>query len=177
MHKDMTPSSRLSGLRLSGLLAAALVLAAPLASAEPAAVGRYKDWSVFTDTTGGETICYAATPATDKAPKNADHGDVWFYVTSWKSGRARNQPSLKVGYNLREDMAPKAQVGRSSWTLFAVGREAFADDSDDSRIVTALKKGSELRVQAVSARNTQVAYHFSLSGSAAAIDKAAATCR
>ena len=88
MHKDMTPSSRLSGLRLSGLLAAALVLAAPLASAEPTAIGRYKDWSVFTDTTGGETICYAATPATDKAPKNADHGDVWFYVTSWKSGRA-----------------------------------------------------------------------------------------
>lgn len=177
MHKDMTPSSRLSGLRLSGLLAAALVLAAPLASAEPTAIGRYKDWSVFTDTAGGETICYAATPATDKAPKNADHGDVWFYVTSWKSGRARNQPSLKVGYNLREDMAPKAQVGRSSWTLFAVGREAFADDSDDARVVTALKKGSELRVQAVSARNTQVAYHFSLSGSAAAIDKAAATCR
>lgn len=177
MHKFMTPSFQLSGFRLSGLLAAATLLAAPLALAEPTAVGRYKDWSVFTDTTDGETICYAATPATDKAPKNADHGDVWFYVTSWKSGRARNQPSLKVGYNLREDMAPKAQVGRSSWTLFSVGREAFADDSDDSRIVTALKKGSELRVQAVSARNTQVAYHFSLSGSAAAIDKAAATCR
>ncbi len=177
MLYNMTPSLNFSALRLSGLLAAAALLAAPLALADPAAVGRYKDWSVFTDTTGGETICYAATPATDKAPKNADHGDVWYYVTSWKSGRARNQPSLKVGFNLREDMAPKAQVGRSSWTLFAVGREAFADDSDDARIVSALKKGSELRVQAVSARNTQVAYHFSLSGSAAAIDKAAATCR
>lgn len=172
MQTDMTRS-----LRLSGLLAAAALLAVPLACAEPVAVGRYKDWSVFTDTSGGETLCYAATPATDKAPKNADHGDVWFYVTSWKSGRARNQPSLKVGYNLREDMAPKVQVGRSSWNLFAVGREAFADDSDDPRIVSALKKGSELRVQAVSARNTQVTYHFSLSGSSAAIDKAAAACR
>lgn len=159
------------------MLAAAAMLAAPLASAEPVAVGRYKNWSVFTDNAGGETICYAATPATDKAPKTADHGEVWFYVTNWKSGRARNQPSLKVGFNLREDMAPKAQVGRSSWSLFAVGREAFADDSDDPRIVAALKKGSELRVQAVSARNTQVAYHFSLSGSSAAIEKAAATCR
>ena len=155
----------------------AVFLAAPLASAEPVAIGRYKDWSVFTDTVNGETICYAATAATDKAPKTADHGEVWFYVTNWKSGRARNQPSLKVGFNLREDLAPKAQVGRSSWSLFAVGREAFADDADDPRIVAALKKGSELRVQAVSARNTQVAYHFSLSGSTAAIDKASATCR
>ncbi|HRX74165.1 MAG: invasion associated locus B family protein [Hyphomonas sp.] len=164
-------------LRLPFSLIVAALLAAPLATAEPVAIGRYKDWSVFTETTGGETICYAATPATDKAPKTADHGDVWFYVTSWKSGRARNQPSLKVGFNLREDMPPKAQVGRSSWSLFAVGREAFADDADDPRIVAALKKGSELRVQGVSARNTQVAYHFSLSGSASAIDKAAATCR
>lgn len=172
MHDFMTRP-----LRIAQLAAAAALLAAPLASADPVAIGRYKDWSVFTDTAGGETICYAATPATDKAPKAADHGEVWFYVTNWKSGRARNQPSLKVGYTLREDMAPKVQVGRSSWKMFSVEREAFADDSDDPRIVSALKKGSELRVQAVSARNTQVAYHFSLSGSAAAIDKAAATCR
>ena len=165
--------SRKSLISLPG--AAALV--APLASASPTAIGRYKDWSVFTDTANGETICYAATQATDKAPRAADHGDVWFYVTNWKSGRARNQPSMKVGYELREDLAPKASVGRSSWALFGVGREAFADDSDDSRIVSALRKGSELRVEAVSKRNTQVAYHFSLSGSAAAIDKASAICR
>ena len=152
-------------------IAVSAALAAPLASASPTAIGRYKDWSVFTDTANGETICYAATQATDKAPRSADHGDVWFYVTNWKSGRARNQPSL------REDLAPKASVGRSSWTLFGVGREAFADDSDDARIVSALRKGRELRVEAVSKRNTQVAYHFSLSGSAAAIDKASETCR
>ena len=158
-------------------IAVSAALAAPLASASPTAIGRYKDWSVFTDTANGETICYAATQATDKAPRSANHGDVWFYVTNWKSGRARNQPSMKVGYELREDLAPKASVGRSSWALFGVGREAFADDSDDSRIVSALRKGSELRVEAVSKRNTQVAYHFSLSGSAAAIDKASAICR
>tara|TARA_R110002020_G_scaffold399971_1_gene609895 strand:+ start:117517 stop:118032 length:516 start_codon:yes stop_codon:yes gene_type:complete len=149
----------------------------PSASAQPTAIGRYNDWSVFTDTNGGETVCYAATPATDKAPASADHGEVWYYVTNWKSGRARNQPSLKVGFKLRESAGGKASVGRSSWSLFSVGQEAFAGDSDDSRIVDALKKGSELRVEAVSERNTQVAYHFSLKGSSAAIDKAAAICR
>ena len=158
-------------------LGVVFALLAPAAQADPTAIGRYKDWSVFTDTNGGETLCYAATPATDMAPRSADHGDVWFYVTNWKSGRARNQPSLKVGYELREDLAPKAMVGRSTWAMFGVGREAFADDADDSRIVSALRKGLELRVEAVSSRNTQVAYHFSLSGSSAAIDKASALCR
>lgn len=171
MHMPKMSRKMLAGLALAG------AFAAPMASASPTAIGQYKDWSVFTDTANGETICYAATPATDKAPRAADHGDVWFYVTNWKSGRARNQPSLKVGYELREDLSPKASIGRSSWAMFGVGREAFADDSDDARIVSALRKGSELRVEAVSARNTQVAYHFSLSGSAAAIDKAASMCR
>ncbi|MEM5515905.1 invasion associated locus B family protein [Henriciella sp. AS95] len=148
-----------------------------VAHAAPTAVGRYKDWTVFTETVNGETLCYAATEATDKAPRSADHGDVWFFVSNWRSGKARSQPSLKVGYELRADLPGRASIGRSGWTLYGVGREAFAQDRDDSKIVSALKKGSELRVEAVSARDTKVSYHFSLSGSAAAIDKASSACR
>lgn len=149
----------------------------PTALAKPEAIGRYKNWVVFVDNSGGEKLCYAATEAKDKAPVAAEHGDVWFYVTNWKSGRARNQPSIKVGYDLREDQSPRASIGRSAWSMFSAKNEAFADDSDDAAMVRALKKGSELRVAAVSARNTKVTYHFSLSGSSAAIKKASALCR
>lgn len=146
------------------------------AVAAPELIYTRKDWSVWQENVGGETICYAATEATDKAPKSADHGDVWFYVTNWESGAARAQPSLKVGYNLREDLPSKARIGRSSWTMFGIEREAFAHDEDDPKLVRALRRGRELRVEAVSSRNTQVTYHFSLSGSADAIDRAARQC-
>ena len=82
-----------------------------------------------------------------------------------------------MGYELRKDLAPSARVGRSSWTLFSAGKEAFARDEDDPAIVRSLKRGSELRIEAVSLRDTQVAYHFSLAGSSSAIDRAAAACR
>ncbi|MEM1151974.1 MAG: invasion associated locus B family protein [Pseudomonadota bacterium] len=162
--------------RLLAVSGCAAALAAS-ALANPTAVAQFKDWQVFTQDVSGETICYAATEATDKAPREASHGDVWFYVTNWSSGRARNQPSLRVGYDLREDLPSKARVGRSAWNLFNVGTEAFADDDDDPQIVRALERGSELRVESVSARGTSVAYHFSLSGSANAIDKARDVCR
>ena len=162
-------------LALSSFLAAALI--APMASAAPTAIGRYKDWTVFQETVNGETLCYAATEATDKAPKSANHGDIWFFVSSWASGKARSQPSLKVGYELRSDLPARATVGRAGWTMYGVGQEAFAQDSDDARLVAALKSGSELHVEAVSARDTKVSYYFSLSGSAAAIDKASSICR
>lgn len=147
------------------------------ALADPVAVARYKDWAVFTMDVEGDRVCYAATEATDKAPRGADHGEVVFYVTNWKSGRARSQPSLKVGFDLRADLAPSARIGRASWTLFSAGNEAFARDEDDGRLVRALERGSELRVEAVSTRDTQVAYHFSLAGSSSAIDRAASACR
>ena len=163
--------------KLSIITLAFTAMATASASAAPTAIGRYKDWTVFTETVNGETLCYAATEATDKAPKASDHGDVWFFVSNWRSGKARSQPSLKVGYELRADLPARASIGRSGWTLYGVGREAFAQDRDDSRIVSALRSGSELRVEAVSSRDTKVSYHFSLSGSAAAIDKASSLCR
>lgn len=152
-------------------------LTATVAEAAPSVIRKHSDWIVFTEDVGGETLCYAATEATDKAPRSADHGDVWFYVSNWKSGKARNQPSLKVGYELRGDLPGKARVGRADWSLFGVGREAFADDGDDPKLVRELKRGSELRVEATSARNTRVTYHFSLKGSSAAIEQAASICR
>ncbi|WP_300377883.1 invasion associated locus B family protein [Henriciella sp.] len=159
-------------------ISAALVAAATMtAEAAPTAVGRYDDWTVFTETLNGETLCYAATEATDKAPKAASHGDVWFFVSNWKSGKAKSQPSLKVGYDLRSDLPARASIGRSGWTMYGVGHEAFAQDQDDQQLVSALRSGHELRVEAVSARDTQVSYHFSLSGSADAIDKASSICR
>ena len=146
-------------------------------SATPSVIQQYSDWVVFTEDVGGERLCYAATQATDKAPKSAEHGDVWFYVSNWRSGKARNQPSLKVGYELRGDLPGKAKIGRADWTLFGIGREAFAQDSDDAGLVRQLKRGSELRVEATSTRNTRVTYHFSLKGSSTAIDRAASACR
>jgi len=98
-------------------------------------------------------------------------------VSSWRSGKARNQPSLKVGFELRADLPGKARIGRSHWSLFGVGREAFAQDGDDPKLVRQLKRGRELRIEATSQRNTRVTYHFSLSGSSAAIDRAASACR
>lgn len=158
------------------IVIAPLFLAAP-AMAEPKAVGRFKDWAVFTETVEGDLICYAATEAGTMTPTNVNHGAVWYYVTSWKSGKAKAQPSIKVGYDIKEGSSPKAKVGRSSWTLFPAGREAFAEDADDPAIVKALREGASLVVDATSARGTKVSYKFSLSGSASAIDKAAEACR
>ncbi len=147
------------------------------ASAQVRAVGSFKDWQVFTQKIDGDTICFAATSAFDKAPMNVTHGDIHFFVATWASGAAKNQPSLKVGYDLRTDMPPELEIGRERWRMYTSSNEAFLEDKDEREVINALKRGSELRVEAVSSRDTRTAYHFSLSGSSAAIEKAEASCR
>ncbi len=162
--------------RLALLILAGLV-AAPPASSQAKAIGRYKDWRVFTENVGKDLICFAAVEPTDKAPKSADHGEVNFYVATWKSGQAVNQPSLKVGYTLRTDLAPQAIIGRDRFPMYAAGPEAFFADNRESGLVAALKKGTELRIEAASVKDKRTAYHFSLKGSTEAIEKARQLCR
>ena len=151
-----------------------LLLLQPAASAYDYVAG-YKDWSVYQDTVQGEPVCYAVTRATDKSPKSATHGDVVFFVTFYQS-TSMPQSSLRVDFDLREDLKARLAVGGSSWALYSVKNEAFANSDDETSIANSLKRGSELKVEAVSGRNTSVSYHFSLSGSANAIDKAQSLC-
>lgn len=163
-------------LRLAAIVVLTLALA-PAAAAQSKAIGRYNDWRVYTEGEGRSMVCFAAVDASDKAPKAAEHGEVVFYVATWKSGAAASQPSLRVGYQLRTDIAPTAIVGRERWPMYASGPEAFVKDNRDQALVEALKKGQELRIEAASVKDARTAYHFSLKGSRDAIDKARALCR
>ncbi|PHS27882.1 MAG: hypothetical protein COA85_04365 [Robiginitomaculum sp.] len=138
----------------------------------------YKDWAVFTIKSGTDNLCYVRSFAQDKAPKNVDHGDVIFFVTSWKSGGDKHQPSLMTGYTLKATPPPKARVGSTRITMYTDGNEAFIEEtSDERKLINAMKKGSLLRVEARSKRGTATTYEFSLSGITAALQKADALCK
>jgi len=163
--------------RAIAVLVTLALATSPVASAQAKAIGRYKDWRVFTENVGKDLVCFAAVEPSDKAPKSVDHGEVNFYVATWKSGSASNQPSLKVGYNLRKDLAPEAIIGRERFKMYVAGPEAFVTDDKERALIDALQKGQELRIEAASVKDARTAYHFSLKGSREAIDKARSLCR
>jgi hypothetical protein len=158
-------------------LIAVMLAVAPVAAAQSKAIGRYNDWRVYTEGEGRSMVCFAAVEASDKAPKAAEHGEVTFYVSAFKSGAATSQPSLRVGYTLRTDLAPAAVVGRERFPMYAAGQEAFVPDGREKPLIDAMKKGQELRIEAASVKDARTAYHFSLKGSRDAIDKARALCK
>jgi invasion protein IalB len=172
-------TTRCSLLVRAGLALAVAATAAGAAAAQtPDLVSRHERWTVYTLAQEGDVVCYASTPPEDSAPLNADHGEVAFIVATWKSGAAREQPMLSVGYALRGGAPTSARVGSDRYPMFTDGTEAFVQaDEDQPRLVRAMKRGYTMRLETVSAEGTQTTYEFSLRGVTAALDAVAGACR
>ncbi len=160
------------------ILAAAAMFSNVFASNANAKLeGVYTDWAVHSKTESGEKICYALGKAKSKTPSSVKHGDIYFMVANWKSGAAKEQPSLLTGFSLKPEIPPSARVGSSRIPMYADGSEAFVENrNDEKKLVRSMRKGSTMRVDAVSARGTQISYEFSLSGITAALGKAKTVC-
>jgi len=145
---------------------------------QPEAKATFRDWSVFVRETDGEKICFAATEATDKSPKSVNHGDVFFLIATWKSGAAKEQPSLMTGYALNTKPEPTLRIGSDKWEMYSSENEAFIEaSSEEQRLIRAMRQGADMRISAVSSRGTATSYVISLRGVSAALDRAKAECR
>ncbi len=156
-----------------------LALTPSIANAATAKLeGVFTDWSVYSKTDGNERICYALSKPKSKTPASVDHGNIFFMVSNWKSGAAKEQPSLLTGYTLKDTIPPTARVGSSKIPMYSTQNEAFIESSlDEKKLVKAMRKGSTMRVDAVSTRGTQTSYEFSLRGITAALGKAKSICQ
>lgn len=145
---------------------------------EPVFRGAHTDWRVFTRGEGSAKICYALSQPSESLPGNVEHGDVFFLVSTWADGSASEQPNFLAGYPLKPESPPRARVGSDLFTMFVSDQEGFLEEAEDeNQLVRAMRRGSTMRVDAVSARGTATVYEFSLSGVTAALDAAEALCR
>ncbi|WP_412545190.1 hypothetical protein [Maricaulis sp. MIT060901] len=164
------------------LLAAALLsltcfAPAALAQADPQFRGEYTDWRVFTRQTDQGLVCYALSRPTDSAPRNHEHGAVYFIVSSWQNGAVTEQPNILVGYDLRPTSPPEVRIGSSRYSMFTDGQEGFLDQLDDEpRVIRSMRRGSVMRVQATTSDGVSAAYEFSLRGVTAALQRVDALC-
>lgn len=156
----------------------ALATAAPAAADRPRLEVKHADWSVYVRDLGGDRVCYALSDAVDATPLQVDHGRVVFMLATWRSGAARQQPSLQTGYQLRVGAPTRARVGSSRFKMFADGEDAFIEQAEDEqRLVAAMRRGFTMFVETVSDRGTATSYEFSLKGVTAALRAVDEACR
>ena len=162
---------------LAILTLAAMALPSAAQAAEPKLEGTFTDWAVYSRAEGGDKVCYAISQPKSKSPSSVNHGDIYFMVSNWKSGKAKEQPSFLAGYPLKRTRAPEARVGSAKYNMFVAENEGFIESNNDEKsLVSKMRAGATMNVKAVSTRGTNVNYSFSLKGITAALRKAKAAC-
>ncbi|RYH11015.1 invasion associated locus B family protein [Tropicimonas sp. IMCC6043] len=169
---------------LTGVAAASVLLSGTVAMAQDVStnqVAAKTDWSVFVEDDPTECWGVSSPKSTvntrDGRTVSVRRGDILLFVTFRPGAGAAGEVSFTGGYPFAKGSTVTAEVGGSSFELFTEGEWAWpASPDDDSKLVTALKRGAEATFTARSTRGTQTKDTFSLMGFTAAMEEAEKRC-
>ena len=137
-----------------------------------------KDWKAITAAAAKGKMCFALTKPQKMEPPGLAHGDVFFFVSTRPAESVRNEPSLQVGYPLKEGSKAVVDIDGKKFAFFTRGDGAWLEQNADyAPFLEAMKKGSKLSVSATSGRGNPTSYVFSLAGLSGALDAAAKECK
>lgn len=145
-------------------------------------VAAQTDWSVFTESDPKE--CWAVTRpketvnTRDGRAVAVRRGDILLFAF-FRPEAGVNTPQITFtgGYPFAGNSTVNIDIGGNSFELFTEGEWAWAaSPSDDAKIITAMKRGSEAVLTARSARGTITKDTFSLLGFTAMIEDAENRC-
>lgn len=144
----------------------------------PRLLAESKDWKAVAAAAGNGKLCYALSKAQKMEPASLNHGDVTFFITSRTADNVRNEPSLQVGYPLKENAKVVVDIDGKKFGFFSKGDGAWLEqNSDFAPFMEALRKGSKLSIAASSGRGNPTSYVFSLAGISGALDAVAKECK
>lgn len=171
---------------MKSTVAAAVLFAATPALAETSRLlGTFNDWAAYTHGSGNSRICYAMTEPKEMLPRGVNRGDVFLMVTHRPGQNTKNEISMRSGYVFGSESRPYVEVGSDRFQLFTgvdQGGEArhwawLENSSDENRMVTAMKRGSDMTIRGTSSRGTLTTDRYSLSGATAAMNRIDEACK
>jgi len=166
---------------LAGAFAAAVSISSAAADTPPTLLGSFNAWSAFQTTTSSGRTCYALAKPKSSEPKKAKRDQVYFLISDWPLRKTRSEPEVVPGYEYKADSPVTAAIGSDKFEFFTKndgdsGSAWIKDQSDEVRLVEAMKRGSQVVVTGVSQRGTTTHDTYSLSGLSAALEKIHTAC-
>src|SRR6056297_2700441 len=139
------------------------------------------DWSVFEGDDPRE--CWAVTTykesvnTKDGRVVSVTRGDILLMVFFRPGAEVQGQVAFTGGYPFAGGSTVNVNIGGTEFELFTEGEWAWpATPQDDTKLVTAMKRGADAVLTARSSRGTTTKDTFSLLGFTAAIEDAEQRC-
>lgn len=166
-------------LRGAGALwfAAAAMATGALAQQSENRVAANTDWSVFVEAKECWGVSAPKETVNSRDGKSVEvrRGQILLFVT-YTSGEGKGVVSFSGGYPFADGSTVTLALDAASFDLFTDGEFAFANPSDDAKIVEAMKSGASAVLSGQSGKGTKTKDTFSLLGFTASVTEAAKRC-
>ncbi len=171
-----------SALALIGLAC----LATTPAQAQRAAAGQAQamlletsgKWQAFSSQQGRSKVCYALSKAESRAPANLKDVEAMLFISSRPAENVRNEISLVLNFDLKENVEHQAIIGSDQFALVAKGQNMWLKNpAEEPRMLDAMRKGSTLEIKGTSKRGNATTDKYSLAGVTQVIKRAEDACK
>jgi len=167
--------------RSHALLGALFAFVIALFEGRPAIAGfveRFRDWSLYVHEDSSGKVCFIVATPTKQEGTFARRGQPRLFVTQFGGENARQEVSVDPGYTYRSGSVVEAVVGEARFELFTEKDRAWVRNAaDDSRLIDAMRRGSQIQIRGTSIRDTWSLDTYSLAGFGAAHRAMMETCR
>jgi Invasion associated locus B (IalB) protein len=147
---------------------------------QPSLLGMFGDWGAYTAAPGGKKVCFAlAKPAkSETTPANRPRDPAFLFVSSRPAEKVRDEVSIIIGYGFKPNSDASLELGGANYAMYTQNDGAWIKNAaEESRLVDAMRKGSDVTIKGTSAKGTATIDVFSLKGLAQALDKVGQECR
>ncbi len=146
-------------------------MAVPAGAQEATRISQHQAWGTYATQQGGGRVCYVLSVPTALEPSTLDHGNIYFFISQKPGQNVSYEPQFIASYNFQDNSKVRVSVGDSAFQMFTRGNLAWLENpAEEPQLVTAMRSGADMRVQAVSGRGNNTSYTFSLRGVTAALE-------
>jgi invasion protein IalB len=152
----------------------------PPTGAQPLLLGQYGDWGAYMATPGGKKVCFAlAKPSGSQTnPANRPRDAAYMFVSSRPAEKVKDEVSIIIGYGFKPNADATIDLGGTNFAMYTQNDGAWIKNAaEETRLVEAMRKGSDLVVKGTSAKGTQSVDTYSLKGIAQALDRLTQECK
>lgn len=135
-------------------------------------------WQAFSSQQGRTKVCYALSKAENRLPANLKDVEGMLFVSSRPTEGVRNEISLVMNFDLKEDVEHQAIIGEERFALVAKGQNMWLKNpAEEPRMLESLRKGAGLEVKGTSKRGNPTADKYSLAGMSQTVKRAEDACK
>lgn len=135
-------------------------------------------WQAFSSQPGRPKLCYALSKPASRSPANLKDVEGFLFVSTRPGEGVRNEISLVMKFDLKENVEHLAVIGDQRFALAAKGQNLWLKNpAEESRMLDSMRRGTELEIRGTSKKGNPTSDRYSLAGIAQTVKRAEEACK